>query len=252
MKMYQDGALLDSTDISFIGDISTNEGLFFGTDINGAFDFLGSIAEVRVLNSLIDDIVIDNWNCMPLESSHPNFSSLIGYWKMNEGIGSIEVMDYSVNGNTGAINGASWINPDSVVVFDYSLTPRLTDIVPTVLEHLCIPLSTNWGLEGTSLISDCLTTDLSESEIQNIENDFQIFPNPTSNKVNLLIDNEIINQSIQLEIYSSLGNKIYEQTITSPNTIIDITEFSAGVYFFSIRKKDGGIKTKKMIISSSE
>ena len=29
MKMYQDGLLIDSTDISAIGDITTNQGLFF-------------------------------------------------------------------------------------------------------------------------------------------------------------------------------------------------------------------------------
>ena len=34
MKMYEDGILLDSVDISSVGNITTNSGLFFGMDIN--------------------------------------------------------------------------------------------------------------------------------------------------------------------------------------------------------------------------
>ncbi|MGY9053972.1 MAG: alkaline phosphatase family protein, partial [Rhodobacterales bacterium] len=38
MKMYEDGVLLDSADISNVGDVSTGQGLFFGADINAAYD----------------------------------------------------------------------------------------------------------------------------------------------------------------------------------------------------------------------
>ena len=55
MKMYEDGVLLDSADISSVGDIKTNAGLFFGTDINQIFAYNGSISEVRVWNTLINN-----------------------------------------------------------------------------------------------------------------------------------------------------------------------------------------------------
>ena len=66
MKMYQDGAIVDSAVISSIGDIDTGEGLFFGTDFNQAFDFQGAIAEVRVWNTIVEGSTIGTWYCLSL------------------------------------------------------------------------------------------------------------------------------------------------------------------------------------------
>ena len=57
----------------------------FVTDINQDYDFMGSIAEVRVWNTLINEQTIQNWHCNHLNNTHPNFNNLIGYWKLNEG-----------------------------------------------------------------------------------------------------------------------------------------------------------------------
>ena len=249
MKMYQDGLLIDSTDISAIGDITTNQGLFFGTDINSAFDYSGAIAEVRVWNTLLTNPTIQNWNCLSLENSHPNYTNLIGYWTMNEGIGSLEAIDYSSNANNGTINGATWVNPESIFVYDYTSTPRLTDVPPTVLEHLCIPISIDWDLDGKSLISNCVTTDVEEEGVLLNEKQFQLFPNPTSNEVYVSLNNSFINYPIQLGIYSSIGEKVYDQEIFSPNNTIDVSDFIGGVYFFTIKMKEGNLLTKKIIVS---
>jgi len=159
MKMYQDGQLLDSTDISSIGDITTNAGLFLAMDINQNYGFNGSIAEVRVWNTLINDQTIQTWHCNQLNNNHPNYNNLIGYWKLNEGTGSIAI-DYSSgfgiqNGN---INNSNWYSPDSIWIYDYSNTPRIVDIPITALTHLCIPINSNWQLDGISLIPACTGT----------------------------------------------------------------------------------------------
>ncbi len=157
MKMYQDGSILDSTNISAIGNINTGQGLFFGTDINGNFDYTGSIAEVRVWNTVIDRQDISDWQCTHIDNSHPSYADLIGYWKLDEGDISTQAMDYTANGNDGIINGAEWTEaPDSIVTYDYSNTPRLTDIVPTVLAHLGIPIEASWLLDGIARIPVCL------------------------------------------------------------------------------------------------
>jgi len=164
MKMYEDGILLDSADISSIGDITTNAGLFFGTDINQSFGYHGSIAEIRVWNSLIDEQNIQNWHCNHLDNTHPNYSNLIGYWKLNEGGNASQVVDYSGNNNNGTINGSLWHSPDSTWVYDYSNTPRIADVPVTALTHLCVPIDNNWQLDGVSLIPDCNGTFLDEIE----------------------------------------------------------------------------------------
>jgi hypothetical protein len=163
MKMYEDGQLLDSADISSVGNITTNAGLFFGTDINQNYDFMGSIAEVRVWNTLINTQTIQNWHCNHLDNSHPNYNNLIGYWKLNEGTGTI-AMDYwgGFGIPNGTINNSTWYSPDSIWIYDYTNTPRIADVPVTALTHLCIPIDNNWQLDGVSLIPNCTSTMLDE------------------------------------------------------------------------------------------
>jgi len=164
MKMYEDGVLLDSADISLVGDITTNAGLFFGMDINQSYAYNGSIAEVRVWNTLINNQNIQSWHCSHLDSNHPNYSNLIGYWKLNEGTGTTMAMDYwgGFGIPHGTINNSTWHSPDSTWTYDYTNTPRLVDVPVTALTHLCVPIDINWQLDGVSLIPDCNGTSLEE------------------------------------------------------------------------------------------
>ena len=162
MKMYEDGQLLDSADISAIGDITTNAGLFFGTDINQGYAYNGSIAEVRVWNALVNNQNIQSWQCSHLDNTHPNFNDLIGYWKLNDGGYASQVIDYSTSNINGNINNASWYSPDSLWMYNYSNTPRIADVPVTALSHLCVPIDSNWQLDGVSLIPNCTGTALEE------------------------------------------------------------------------------------------
>ena len=155
MKMYENGVLIDQTDISFIGDINTNQGLFFGADINSAFDFSGVIAEVRVWNKVIGPTQIQNWHCASITNSHPDVANLIGYWRMNSDSGSSITRDESGNGNHGNLNGAIWQTPQPIEIDDYSGTPRLVDVPMTAIFHLCIPVESAWNLDGISWIPEC-------------------------------------------------------------------------------------------------
>ncbi len=154
MTMYEDGNYVDAADISFIGDIDTNAGLFIGADINGDYEFDGSVAEVRVWNEVIDAATISDWHCSKIDNSHPNYSNLTGYWQLNDG-GNSGTVDDLIGGNDGIINNAIWDSSDSTLVYDYAHTPRLTDPAITALTHLCIPYDTAWDLEGTSLVGTC-------------------------------------------------------------------------------------------------
>jgi hypothetical protein len=125
---------------------------------------MGSIAEVRVWNSVINNQHIQSWYCSELTNNHPNYNNLIGYWKLNEGAGTTMAIDY-IGGSgvaNGTINNAAWLAPDSNWIYDYTNTPRITDITVTALTHLCIPIDNNWDLDGISLISPCSSTILEE------------------------------------------------------------------------------------------
>ncbi len=159
MRMYEDGVFLDQTSISFVGNVTTNEGLFFGTDVESDFDYTGAIAEVRVWNKVLNATEIGDWYCSSLDNTHSSYNNLIGYWKMDEGSGNT-VIDHSTYGNNGNIQGASWESPGTTITYDYSNTPRLVDMVPTALTHMCIPIDPAWGLDGKSLVGECVQMDL--------------------------------------------------------------------------------------------
>ena len=155
MKMYEDGVYLTQASISNIGDITNGEDIMFGTDIDLEYDYDGSIAEVRIWDKVLSDQEIQDYFCDTLDNSHPSYSNLIGYWKMNEGQGS-QVVDQTSNGNDGTINNAMWYTPDSIWVYDYSNTPRIVDASINALGHLCVPIDPTWNLDGKAWLEDCV------------------------------------------------------------------------------------------------
>ena len=155
MTMYEDGVFVDAANISGIGNINTGAGLVFGTDIDQEYDFEGSIAEVRVWDSVLGSQEIQDWSCTSLNGSHPSYSDLVGYWKLDEGGEAVIVSDSSPNSNDGTVIEAGWDELEALTVFDYSGTPRIADIPSTALTHLCVPIDPLWDLDGISWVAAC-------------------------------------------------------------------------------------------------
>lgn len=168
MKMYEDGLLIDSADISSVGDISTNSGLFCGMDIYQNYPFSGSVSQLRVWDTILNSNDIQSWYCNDLNSTHPSYNNLIGYWHMNEGGNTVLLNDLSINNNNAIVNGASWYNYDSLWVYDYSNTPRIVDVPVTALNHLCIPINSSWLLDGVSLTPNCLLNNFEDINFNSI------------------------------------------------------------------------------------
>ena len=154
MKMYEDGTFLTQASISNIGDITNGANLMFGADIDIGYDYNGSIAEVRIWNEVLSNQEIQDYACDTVDSNHPSYANLIGYWKMNEGQGNI-VTDQTSNGNNGMITDATWYIPDTIWTYDYSNTPRIADLSTTALAHMCIPIAPVWNLDGKGWVGDC-------------------------------------------------------------------------------------------------
>ena len=248
MRMYEDGVFQAETDISGIGDITTEEGLYFGADIFSAYDYSGAIAEVRVWNTVLDPAAVEAWHCAPIENTHPDFANLIGYWKMNEGEGSTEVADFSGNNNPGIINGATWQTPDSIVTYNYENTPRLTDIVPTALTHLCVPFESDWDFDGASLIAECMTDNVNVQNADARKIDFHISPNPAHDTVLIEFENTDSELPLHLEIFDITGKKISAYQVTSAAFSLNISGFAAGEYLLSVRSKNEEVLTKKLVV----
>ena len=111
ISVYINGNLEASTVYS--GSISVSTGLpaRIGDLANGGgrwFD--GQIDEIKVWGTALSKATLRNWMCRKVTKSHPDYSSLGGYWKLDEGSGT-NVYDQSANGNTGVLtNGPQWVN----------------------------------------------------------------------------------------------------------------------------------------------
>jgi Concanavalin A-like lectin/glucanases superfamily len=71
--------------------------------------FQGDIDEVRIWNTPLPQAVIQGWKDQPVSVTHPNYGNLAGYWKLDEGAGTL-TSDASAGGVTGTlVNGPLWI-----------------------------------------------------------------------------------------------------------------------------------------------
>jgi len=159
LKVYVDGVLMNSADMSSIGNINNTFPFTIGADGNGAYKYNGFISEVRVFNGLLDTETIDAWKCKVLDGTHPMVDNLKGHWKLTEGTGML-ITDSSPAAAHGTLSGGVWRDATVAAieaVDNFGDTPRTVDVVTAALNHLCIPIQPNWGLEGKSIVkSTCI------------------------------------------------------------------------------------------------
>lgn len=230
MRMYEDGAYIGEVDISGIGNINTNGGIFAGSDLNLGYDFDGNISEIRIWDALLDENTILQNQCEKINEDHPNYNNLLAYWELNQDLGN-QVSSSGPIDIVAELNLTEWESKDSMLIISHESTPRLVDVVPTILEHLCIPVQAEWQLEGKSLIEE----NCSSSTIGLTDLIISISPNPFTNMVKIGTAND---QLKELRLYDQFGNSILKKTIRKIGHL-DLSGFSSGVYFISLRTQDG-------------
>ena len=78
------------------------------------------------------------------------------------------------------------------------------------------------------------------------EIDFGLFPNPTSNIINIQLDQSIYRNNT-MKIHNLLGELIEIKTISTSKTIIDVSNYPKGLYLITINSEQGN-KTKRFIV----
>jgi len=74
-------------------------------------------------------------------------------------------------------------------------------------------------------------------------NNINVFPNPTANEINLVLDK---NTASKIQIFNIVGELVY-QASASGEIKIDVSNFSFGVYFVQIYNKNNNFKISKFI-----
>jgi len=239
MRLYTDGVFVSEEDMSGVGNLNTGSGLMIGADLNGAYQYNGSIAEVRIWETLLDDQTISDWACSSIDSNHPNWINLASYWKMDDNAALLS--NSSINNPLldATVNGAEWQIADSTIVYDYSGTPRLVDVPVTAMTHLCMDILPEWDLDGISWVEEC-TNGIDSSE----NTELHVFPNPASYNLYLssskLIDNIVV--------YNLLGEIIHYDSPATQQAILDVSTWQKGLYFVESKTVDGKTFMSKVII----
>jgi hypothetical protein len=202
MRLYTDGVFVAEEDISSVGNIDVGSGWFFGSDILGDYNYTGAISEVRFWHNVLSDVNINTWHCSPLNASHPDWASLVGHWALTEGSGT-DVSNSAGVGIDGTIQDAIWHQPDSLITFDYSNTPRIIDVAVTAMDHMCLNIEPNWNLEGISWVSGCNATDIDRIDRSTFKT--TLYPNPGSDHFHI----KGISQHANIEIFNPNGQSIY-------------------------------------------
>ena len=105
IRLYKNGIIIDSTAAN--GTITqTTQSFNLGMlDYQGsAFHLNGRLDEIRLWDVALSPTEIIGWICSPIYLFHPNYNNLMGYWRLNDGQGTI-ADDQSANGNNGTLTG---------------------------------------------------------------------------------------------------------------------------------------------------
>jgi hypothetical protein len=159
VRLYYDGQQVAQRSAS----LNTGDVDFWIGRWSGSF-FRGKIDEVRVWDKALGAGTLQAWKDRSLDSSHPDFASLLAYFPMDEGQG-LTAADASGNGHGAALLGApAWQNtlPDERA-FNLQLTPLRPDLV----------------LEQRTFVSATIDSVLSIDSVQNAPTQLVLYNNPS-------------------------------------------------------------------------
>jgi len=104
IHLYKNGVLISSTPANGIITQTAQSFKIGALDWNGTgFYMNGSLDEIRLWNITLSQNTISNWMCNEITTLHPNYNHLVGYWRLNEGVGTTTT-DLSLNANNGTLN----------------------------------------------------------------------------------------------------------------------------------------------------
>ena len=142
----------------------------------------------------------------------------------------MEVSNSASTGLVGTVQGANWQQPESLITFDYSNTPRIVDIAATALDHMCLNLEPSWNLDGISWVDGCTSTDV--QRISREEWKTALFPNPGAEDFQITG----IPPHATIEVFQPNGASIHH---AQPGTSTRINPHTSSKGVYLIRIVDG-------------
>ena len=124
-----------------------------------------------------------------------------------------------------------------------SLLPTYTDVPNETTTYSLTAVDSNLCVSSGKIE---IVVDSCVSNINTLENrDLEIFPNPTSDEINILLEN-----IDKVDVFNVLGERMitksFDQNINS--TKLSLGAFKKGTYFINIKSKNGKVYSKKITL----
>lgn len=123
LKLFVNGTELKLTYTGMIPEKTqeTESSFTISSNLGSTASVFGLIDEVRVWNDALSPEEINNWKVIDITSNHPNYSSLIAYYKLNDEVNFVTIPDYGLyNGKLIGTPLAEESTPD----MHYKFTPN--------------------------------------------------------------------------------------------------------------------------------
>lgn len=104
----------------------------------------------------------------------------------------------------------------------------------------------NLSYHGSGRGGTVANTTLSNDRFEAIEISFDLYPNPTSEELNISFSNNQIVENSNLEVYNVLGKRVYTQPISNLKTKINVGHWDTGIYLIKINNSNS-TQTKRFI-----
>lgn len=87
---------------------------------------------------------------------------------------------------------------------------------------------------------------LGNDELKANEFQFSVYPNPATDVININVDN--LKGNATVTIYDIVGNEIVNSNLVNGKNTLNIENLTSGIYFYTIRKDNAIIETKKVVV----
>ncbi len=98
---------------------------------------------------------------------------------------------------------------------------------------------------GVALLRTANANALAENGAEEAEKDIVVFPNPNNGEFSLLVNE--LSEGMTAEVYNWAGQLVHKQTVAENQTVINIEQQAAGIYFVKVIAQDKILKVSKIV-----
>ncbi len=117
-------------------------------------------------------------------------------------------------------------------------------VTPTITTNYTVVGTNTMGCTGTVVVTQSVSTCSGLTELA-LSRGLSVYPNPTSG--NFVISLNTISPNTKVEVFNSIGELIYTESLTKKDTSVDIKNLANGVYTLKITENNVLINHTKII-----